>query len=201
MPSKHFIDDCSSFVDGPRRPWPSRWRYCSGASKGGHYIGTYGGAPMSPPRHPAKAQAPRSLIAVSIRLVQRHARARRRTRATVQKPFQRRGEAIAATRTRIYASPGHAANRQFPLGLGQAPAPVPAAGSAGAPPRGSGPRSCPLHGAATRRSASSHPNSPISTLRPTNYQLSVLNTSPRYQGGPAFAPATPHTAAPQRCRM
>jgi hypothetical protein len=44
---------------------------CSGASKGDHYIGTYGGAPMSPLRHPAKAKAPRSLIviAVSIRLV------------------------------------------------------------------------------------------------------------------------------------
>jgi hypothetical protein len=44
-----------------------------GASKGGHYIGTYGGATMSPPRHCAKAKAPRSLIAVSIRLVQRYA--------------------------------------------------------------------------------------------------------------------------------
>jgi hypothetical protein len=93
MPSKHFIDDCASSVDGPRRPW--RWRCCSGASKGGHYIGTYGGPPMSPPRHPDnKAKAPRSLIAVSIRLVQRYARARRRARATVQKPFQRRGEVI-----------------------------------------------------------------------------------------------------------
>jgi hypothetical protein len=47
---------------------------------------------MSPLRHPAKAKAPRSLIAVSIRLVQRYARARRRTGAAVQKPFQRRGE-------------------------------------------------------------------------------------------------------------
>jgi hypothetical protein len=60
----------ASFVDGPRRPWPSRRRYCSGASKGGHYIGTYGGGAMSPPRYSAKAKAPRSLIAVSIRLVQ-----------------------------------------------------------------------------------------------------------------------------------
>ena len=92
MPSKHFIDGRSSFVDGPCRPWPSRRRYCSGASKGGRYIGTYGAPPMSPLRYPAKAKAPRSLIAVSIRLVQRYARARRRTRATVQKPFQRRGE-------------------------------------------------------------------------------------------------------------
>jgi hypothetical protein len=47
---------------------------------------------MSPLRRPAKAKAPRSLIAVSVRLVQRYARARRRTRATVQKPLQRRGE-------------------------------------------------------------------------------------------------------------
>jgi hypothetical protein len=47
---------------------------------------------MSPPRYPDKTKAPRSLIAVSIRLVQRYVRARRRTRATVQKPFQRRGE-------------------------------------------------------------------------------------------------------------
>jgi hypothetical protein len=47
---------------------------------------------MSPLRYPAKARAPRSLIVVSIQLVQRHAWARRRTRATVQKPFQRRGE-------------------------------------------------------------------------------------------------------------
>jgi hypothetical protein len=40
MPSKHIIDDRSSFVDGPCRPWPSRRRCCSGgASKGGHYIG------------------------------------------------------------------------------------------------------------------------------------------------------------------
>jgi hypothetical protein len=39
-----------------------------------------------------RTKAPRSLIAVSIRLVQRYARARRRTGATVQKPFQRRGE-------------------------------------------------------------------------------------------------------------
>jgi hypothetical protein len=30
MPSKHFIGGRSSFVDGPRRPWPSRRRYCSG---------------------------------------------------------------------------------------------------------------------------------------------------------------------------
>jgi hypothetical protein len=49
---------------------------------------------MSPLRHPDKTEAPRSLIAVSIRLVQRCARARRRTRATVQKPFQRRGEVL-----------------------------------------------------------------------------------------------------------
>jgi hypothetical protein len=49
------------------------------------YIGTYGGAPMSPLRHPAKAMVPRSLIAVLVRLVQRHTRARRRTRATVLK--------------------------------------------------------------------------------------------------------------------
>jgi hypothetical protein len=96
MHSKHFIDDRSSFVDGPRRPWPSRRRCCSGASEGGHYIGTYGGPPMSPLRHPGKTEAPRSLIAVSIRLVQRYARARRRTRATVQKPFQRRGEVFCA---------------------------------------------------------------------------------------------------------
>jgi hypothetical protein len=68
--------------------------YCSGAQKGDHYIGTYGGPPMSPLRYPAKAKAQRSLVAVSIRLVQRYARARRRTRATVQKPFQRRGEVI-----------------------------------------------------------------------------------------------------------
>jgi hypothetical protein len=54
--------------------------------------GPTGGPPMSPLRCPAKAKAPRSLIAVSIRLVKRYARARRRTRATVQKPFQRRGE-------------------------------------------------------------------------------------------------------------
>jgi hypothetical protein len=47
---------------------------------------------MYPLRHPAKARAPRSLIVVSIRLAQRYARARRRTRAAVQKPFQRRGE-------------------------------------------------------------------------------------------------------------
>jgi hypothetical protein len=40
-----------------------------GASKGGHYIGTYGRPPMSPIRHPAKARARRSLIVVSIRLV------------------------------------------------------------------------------------------------------------------------------------
>jgi hypothetical protein len=57
-----------SFVDGPRRPWPSLWRYSSGASKGGHYIGTHGGAMMSPLRHPAKAMVPRPLIVVSIRL-------------------------------------------------------------------------------------------------------------------------------------
>jgi hypothetical protein len=94
MPSKHFIDGRSSFVDGPCRPWPSRRRYCSGASKGGHYIGTdsTGGGPMPPLRCPAKAKAPRSLITASIRLVQRYARTRRRTRATVQKPFQRRGD-------------------------------------------------------------------------------------------------------------
>jgi hypothetical protein len=61
----------------------------------GHYIGTYGGPPMSPLRCPDKTKAPRSLIAVSIRLVQRYARARRRTRATVQKPFQRRGEVFS----------------------------------------------------------------------------------------------------------
>jgi hypothetical protein len=61
---------------------------CSGASKGGHYIGTYGGAPMSPPRYPDKAKAPRSLIAVSIRLIQRYARARRRTRATAPLQFK-----------------------------------------------------------------------------------------------------------------
>jgi hypothetical protein len=56
---------------------------------------TYGGPPMSPLRCPAKAKAPRSLITASIRLVQRYARARRRTRGTVQKPFQRfdKGEA------------------------------------------------------------------------------------------------------------
>jgi hypothetical protein len=40
---------------------------------------TGGQAAMSPLRYPAKAKAPRSLIAVSIRLVQRYARARRRT--------------------------------------------------------------------------------------------------------------------------
>jgi hypothetical protein len=66
--------EAASMAAPPRRPWPSRRRYCSGASKGGHYIGTYGGAPMSPLRYPAKAKAPRSLIAVSIRLVQRYAR-------------------------------------------------------------------------------------------------------------------------------
>ena len=46
----------------------------------------YGGAPMPPLRHHAKSMVPRSLIAVSVRLVQRYARARaRRTRAAVQK--------------------------------------------------------------------------------------------------------------------
>jgi hypothetical protein len=53
----------------PAVPWPSLRRYCSGASKGGHYIGTYARPPMSPLRHPAKARAWRSLIVVSIRLV------------------------------------------------------------------------------------------------------------------------------------
>jgi hypothetical protein len=93
MPSKHFIDGRSSFADGPCRPWPSRRRYCSGASKGGHYIGTYGAPPMSPLRCPAKAKAPRSLITASIRLVQRYARARRRTRATLQFKSHFKGEA------------------------------------------------------------------------------------------------------------
>jgi hypothetical protein len=58
-------------------------------------IGTYGRLPMSPLRHPAKARAPRSLIVVSVQLVSRFAQARCRTRATVQKPFQRRGEVFA----------------------------------------------------------------------------------------------------------
>jgi hypothetical protein len=49
---------------------------------------------MPPLRHPAKAKAPRSLIAILVRLVQRYARARRRTGATAQKPFQRRGEVL-----------------------------------------------------------------------------------------------------------
>jgi hypothetical protein len=97
MPSKHFIGDRSSFVDDPRRPWPSRWRYCSGASEGGHYIGTYGGPPMSPLRFPDKAKAPRSLIAVSIRPVQRYARARRRTRELPLKSHLK-GEAKFLTR-------------------------------------------------------------------------------------------------------
>jgi hypothetical protein len=89
LPSKHFVDGRSSFVDGPCRPWPSRRRCCSGAPKGGHYIGTYGGPPMSTLRHPAKAKAPRSLIAVSIWLVQRYARARRLTRATSSKAISK----------------------------------------------------------------------------------------------------------------
>jgi hypothetical protein len=66
------------------------------------HTGTYGGAPMSPLRCPDKAKAPRSLIAVSIRLVQRYARARRRSRATVQKPFQRRGEVFYTACTTHY---------------------------------------------------------------------------------------------------
>jgi hypothetical protein len=48
MPSKPFIDGRWGTVDVLRRPWPSLWRYCPGASKGGHYIGTYGRPPMSP---------------------------------------------------------------------------------------------------------------------------------------------------------
>jgi hypothetical protein len=59
---------------------------------------------MSPLRCPAKAKAPRSLIAVSIRLAQRCAWARRRTRATVQKPFQRRGEAKMTAEMEAYAA-------------------------------------------------------------------------------------------------
>jgi hypothetical protein len=80
----------------PGRPWSSLRRYCSGASKGHHYIGTYGRPPMYPLRYTAKARAPRSLIVVSIQLVQRYARARRRTGAAAQKPFQRRGEVFPA---------------------------------------------------------------------------------------------------------
>ena len=73
---------------GATAPGPRRVAIISGP--------TGGGAPMLPLRcYPDKAKAPRSLIAVSIRLVQRYARARRRTRATVQKPFQRRGEVSA----------------------------------------------------------------------------------------------------------
>jgi hypothetical protein len=37
MPSKPFIGSLCSSVDVPRRPWPSLRRYCSRASKGGHY--------------------------------------------------------------------------------------------------------------------------------------------------------------------
>jgi hypothetical protein len=44
-------------------------RCSSGASKGGHYIGTYGRPMMPPLRYPAKAMVPRPLIVVSIRLV------------------------------------------------------------------------------------------------------------------------------------
>jgi hypothetical protein len=51
---------------------------------------------MYPLRYTAKARAPRSLIVVSIQLVQRYARARRRTGAAAQKPFQRRGEVFPA---------------------------------------------------------------------------------------------------------
>ena len=85
MPSKHFIDDRSSFVDAPPPSLAVASPLLPGASKGGHYIGTYGRPPMSPLRRPAKARARRSLIVASIRLIQRFAQARRRTRAAIQK--------------------------------------------------------------------------------------------------------------------
>jgi hypothetical protein len=73
MPYKPFINGRLSFTDVPRRPWSSLRRYCPGASKGHHYIGTYRRPPMYPLRYPAKLGAPRSLIVVSIQLVQRYA--------------------------------------------------------------------------------------------------------------------------------
>ena len=85
MPSKHFIDDRSSFVDAPPPSLAVASPLLPGASKGGHYIGTYGRPPVSPLRRPAKARARRSLIVASIRLIQRFAQARRRTRAAIQK--------------------------------------------------------------------------------------------------------------------
>ena len=85
MPSKHYIDDRSSFVDAPPPSLAVASPLLPGASKGGHYIGTYGRPPMSPLRRPAKARARRSLIVASIRLIQRFAQARRRTRAAIQK--------------------------------------------------------------------------------------------------------------------
>jgi hypothetical protein len=95
MPLKPFIDGRYSCFDVPRRPWPSLRRCCPRASKGDHYIGTYGRPPMSSLRRTLLNRGPgvcSSWSRSGASLVSRFAQARRRTRAAVQKPFQRRGE-------------------------------------------------------------------------------------------------------------
>jgi hypothetical protein len=89
-----FTDDLWSSVDAPRRPWPPLRHCCPGASKDGHYLGTYGRPLMSPLRLRAKTRWRRvhSSWSWSGSSNGTPRPARRRTRATVQKPFQRRGE-------------------------------------------------------------------------------------------------------------
>jgi hypothetical protein len=101
MPSKHFIDDRSSFLDGPAVPGRRVGATVPGCRRVAIISGPTGGRRCHRYGTLLKRRLRvRSSRWVSIRFVQRYARARRRTRAPVQKPCQRPGAVHAHTRTR-----------------------------------------------------------------------------------------------------